>query len=181
MFAFPFAWPIANELAPTMNYYIREAISQGAWEALLTKYEPKQECGDYRIQGSGPSTGLPKITPLMLLGPIMVLFASTVMACIVRVFGAKVVESGQHAISVIKSTVVDRASTNAQEQPETHQNWMSTLKQAKSSAVSSERDTRGVGALPGILATRPTGTVCSGLRPNRAAAQVVPAPCEPEC
>lgn len=77
LFSLTLAWPVRNEFAEAMNFYILEEKNAGTWQALVTKYTPHQECAGYRLDSASSADDQDKITPLMLSGPILVVIVGS--------------------------------------------------------------------------------------------------------
>ena len=85
LFSLPLAWPIRNEFAPTINYYILEQINRGEWQKLRDFYMPAQQCGNYRLTSASLQSGaLDKVTPVMFSGPILLVIFGVCAAMTVR-------------------------------------------------------------------------------------------------
>lgn len=85
LFTIDFAWPVSNAVAPSINYFIRQLLTEGAWNELLLKYEPKQTCGDWRVDKSAlEADEMQPLKPASLFGPTFLLVLALLGGCVSR-------------------------------------------------------------------------------------------------
>ena len=68
LFSLPVAWPVRNEYAPSMNYWMKQLLDEGLWGELQEKYMPTATCDFYDVGDSEGDTGLSALKP-SFLGP----------------------------------------------------------------------------------------------------------------
>jgi len=79
LFSLPVGWPVRNEYAPTINYYILRAINSGKWAELQALYMPEQKCEQYKLPVNQVND-LEPMMPLMFTGPVLILALGIVTA-----------------------------------------------------------------------------------------------------
>lgn len=72
LFSLPVAWPVRNEYAPSMNYWMKQLLDEGLWGELQEKYMPTATCDFYDVGDSEGDTGLSALKPQQFLGPIII-------------------------------------------------------------------------------------------------------------
>merc|ERR1711871_1612696 len=66
------AWSVRNEIAPTINLLLKDAVNAGVWEDLTRKYKPATSCDFFSLDArKDESVGVPQMTTTEFLGPIV--------------------------------------------------------------------------------------------------------------
>ena len=85
-----------------------QEINKGEWEKLLKYYEPQQVCGDWRVdQAILEADALTQLTPVMFLGPVLLVGISVLIALVMRAgISIASMKAGVHRMSGIQYAVV---------------------------------------------------------------------------